>query len=454
MTEILNRLRTKLTLPGLSLTVLSGPDAGRTLAADRNLVRIGSARDNDLILTDRSVSRHHARLELRADALLVEDLGSTNGTRVDGVRVVRAYLTPGSKLEVGGTCLRVQAIDRPVHVALSNASRFGGLLGESVEMRQVFATLERVAPTDATVLVLGETGTGKELVAEAIHAHSARAEGPFVTFDASAVSPSLIESQLFGHVRGAFTGANSDRRGVFEEAHGGTLFIDEIGELPLELQPKLLRALESRTIARVGESRARAVDVRVLAATHRDLAAAVNRGAFREDLYFRLAVVTISLPPLARRQQDIPLLVRHFWRRFSGGQEPPERLVEALAARSWPGNVRELRNAVERAFVLGDASSNSGRTELFPQDHGPRRPGLAAGAPHLETLFALPIDEARERAEAEFFRRYLDHVIARAGGSVSGAARIAGTNRRYIQRLMRRYGVRAHEDDDGEWERG
>jgi len=445
VTEILSRLRTSVAIPGLSLTVLAGPDAGQRVVAEKGTLRIGASRDNDLVLTDRSVSRHHARIELRAGEMIVEDLGSTNGTRIGGVRILRAHLAPGALLEIGGTSIRVLAVEQPLQIALSASSRFGGLLGQSVEMRQVFAILERVSATDSTLLVHGETGTGKELVAEAVHGASGRAEGPFITFDASAVAPSLIESQLFGHVRGALSGATADRRGVFEEAHGGTLFLDEIGELPLELQPKLLRALESRQVTRVGETRSRPVDVRVIAATHRELASQVNRGQFREDLYFRLAVITVVVPPLSRRAEDLPILVEHFWKRFAGGEPPPASLVRDLSSRSWPGNVRELRNAVERAFVM------RGLDPTVTAADGETAAGAMPGALAelgLDALFALPVDEARERLETAFFRAYLEHALARSGGSVSGAAKLIGTNRRYVQRLMRRYDLRAADDDE------
>jgi len=301
-----------LSLPGIKLTVLEGPERGREVTATRGVVRVGGARDNDLVLSDDAVSRRHLEIRLRKDEVRVVDLGSTNGTTVDGVHIVEAVLSAASLIRLGASAIRVTPIDEPVAIALSSRERFGALLGRSVAMREVFSVLERVAPTDATVIVEGETGTGKELAAEAIHAHSPRAEGPFVAIDCGAIPPNLIEAELFGVVRGAFTGAVSDRRGVFEEADLGTLFLDEIGELPLELQPKLLRALEKREIRRVGATQPRKVDVRVVAATNRDLAVEMNRGSFREDLFFRLAVVSVKLPPLRARRDDIPLLVRHF----------------------------------------------------------------------------------------------------------------------------------------------
>jgi transcriptional regulator with GAF, ATPase, and Fis domain len=441
VTEIVDRLRPRLELPGLELSVVSGPDLGQRIVATRGTLRVGASRDNDLVLTDPSVSRRHFQVHLRAGAIQVEDLGSTNGTTVDGVRVLAAILAPGSLVQIGNTTIRATSVDRPLEIALSTSTRFGALLGASVEMRRAFAILERVAPTDATVLIHGETGTGKELAAEAIHTHSPRAEGPFVTFDCSAVAPSLVESELFGHVRGAFSGAVADRRGVFEAAHGGTLFLDEIGELPLELQPKLLRVLESRQVSRVGESRWRPLDVRVVAATHRELAAEVNRGQFREDLYFRLAVVSLTMPALRTRMDDMPMLVRHFWERFAPGTEAPADLVRSFASRAWPGNVRELRNALERAVVLRVHEPASVGTATADAQ------GARALPAELEAFLDLPIDQAQERVEGTFWRAYLERALARSGGSVSGAARAVGTNRRYIQRLMRRFDVRAPGDD-------
>jgi len=364
------------------------------------------------------------------------------------VGIVEAILSPASLIRIGATVIRASAVEEAVIVPLSTRERFGSLLGRSVAMREVFAVLERAAPTDATVLIEGETGTGKELAAEAIHQHSARKEGAFVTVDCGAVAAQLIESELFGHVRGAFTGAIADRRGVFEEAHGGTLFLDEIGELPLELQPKLLRALEKREIRRVGASQSRQIDVRVVAATNRDLVMEVNRGAFREDLFYRLAVVRIRLPPLRGRREDIALLAQHFVDCFASGSGPlsPE-MLRALASRPWPGNVRELRNAVQRAIALsrspGAPSEQSAEQslEVAPPPGGP-------AAPDMSQLFALPFKDAVGTWTEAFERAYLEHALRVSGGSVSGAARIAGVNRRFVQRAMRRHGMRATDDDD------
>jgi len=381
---------------------------------------------------DPDPSRQHIELRLRGDSVSVRDLGSTNGTTVDGVRVIEAVLSPASHLRIGGTSIRATPFEEPVVIPLSPRTSFGGLIGASAAMREVFAILERVSGTEATVLVEGETGTGKELVAEGIHDHSTRAEGPFVPLDCGAVTASLMESELFGHVRGAFTGAVGDRQGVFEAAHGGTLFLDELGELPLELQPKLLRALEKREIRRVGDTHTRKVDVRVVAATNRDLAAEVNRGAFREDLYFRLAVVHVKLPPLRARRGDIPLLVEHFIEQLlPGSPRPSADLVQALSRKAWPGNVRELRNAVERALALVGSDGTGGEPAPAADPTG-----------MLAELLDKPYKSAQERWNACFEVAYVEHALRKSGGSVSGAAREAGVTRRHIQRLMKRHDLR------------
>lgn len=424
----------QLTLPGIKLTVVEGQDRGQEVIARRGVIRVGSADDNDLVIRDNSISRRHLELRLRGEEIRVIDLRSTNGTTIDGVRIKEAIVTPGAIIRIGSTALRTATVEEPISIPLSNNIRFGGLLGKSVAMRQVFGVLERAAPSEATILIQGETGTGKEVTAEAIHSHSSRAEGPFIAIDCGAIAASLVESELFGHVKGAFTGAMGDRRGVFEEADGGTLFLDEIGELPLELQPKLLRVLETRTIRRVGATIAKPIDVRVLAATNRDLAEEVNRGTFREDLYFRLAVVEICLPPLRTRREDIPDIVTHFIKRFAPDSPPPSAaMLQSLSAQAWPGNVRELRNAVERALALADPSETTAKVE----------DGQAVSSQSMAPLFAMPIKEAIEKWTSDFERQYLENALRRSGGSVSEAARQCGVNRRYLQRMMKRLGMQS-----------
>jgi transcriptional regulator with GAF, ATPase, and Fis domain len=429
----------QLTLPGIKLVVVEGKDRGCEHIARRGIIRVGTSKDNDLVVTDDSVSHRHMEIRLRGDEVRVTDLRSTNGTTIDGVKIREAIVTPGAIIRIGDTAFRTSTVEEPITIPLSPKTKFGGLLGHSAAMRQVFGILERVAPAEATILIQGETGTGKEVTAEAVHSHSSRSEGPFMAIDCGAIAANLVESELFGHVKGAFTGAMADRRGVFEDADGGTLFLDEIGELPLSLQPKLLRALETRTIRRVGATQSRPIDVRVVAATNRDLAEEVNRGNFREDLYFRLAVVSVTLPPLRSRREDIPTIVKHFIDRFAPNSPPPSAaLLENLAAQAWPGNVRELRNAVERALALAaptDTVSTDDAHYPSPQES-------------MAPLFALPIKEAIEHWTSDFERKYLENALRQSGGSVSEAARQCGVNRRYVQRMMKRLGMKSGPEDE------
>ena len=420
------------------IEIAEGPDAGRTVELAGPEVQIGTGRDCDLVLADPTVSRRHLTLRVDRDGIRIIDAGSRNGTTVDGLRILDAYARPDSLLSVGATTLRLRLLDGTIDLPLSTATRFGGLVGASVAMRRVFAILERVAPTDTTVLVEAETGTGKELVAEALHDESPRSAGPFVVFDCSAVSSSLMESELFGHARGAFTGATADRIGAFEAADGGTIFLDEIGELPLDLQPKLLRVLEGLEVRRVGANTHRQVDVRIVAATNRSLEKEVDAGRFREDLFYRLAVVRVALPPLRERPEDIPLLIEHFAQEAVRRGQPPVQLPDAtirgFLAQAWPGNVRELRNAVARAVSLGV---------------GPAAPDLEASASLPNALaidLDVPLKTARERMVDAFEELYLVEALKRTGGNVSRAAELAGVNRKFVQRAMKRFGLREPDD--------
>jgi transcriptional regulator with GAF, ATPase, and Fis domain len=444
-TRVLPVPRAALEFPSVELTVLAGPDRGARQRLTAEAARIGSGEKCTLRLTDPTVSRLHCALEVGRNAVHVIDSGSRNGTFIDGVRVRDADITAGSTLRVGATSIRVDVDDQPVTVPLSDKVSIGGVLGGSVEMRRIYAILEKVGPTDATVLIQGETGTGKEMVAQALHDLSRRARGPFVAVDCGSITESLIESELFGHVRGAFSGAIASRPGLFEEAEGGTVFLDEIGELPAALQPKLLRVLESREIRRIGGNTSKKIDVRVVAATNRDLAHGVNEGTFREDLYFRLAVVSVQLPPLRARREDIPALVRHFYERMVGeGAVAPADLVSSLMVRAWPGNVRELRNVVERSISLGWSSE--------PQTEVPKPGALPPGIGALVPI-DLPLKEARQAWTEQFESVYLRAMLEKTDGNVSRAAEMAGVNRRFLQRLMVRLGLRSSEpaapgDDD------
>jgi len=427
------------------IVVIDGVDRGAAVDLTGGVAKVGTSPGNSLRLTDATISRIHCELSLVPGGVRVVDDGSTNGTFVDGHRVRDIDLATGATVRVGATTLRIIVGEDEIEIPLSTRDRFGGVVGASVAMRRVYALLERAAPSNATVLLQGETGTGKELVARAIHDASRRAKGPFVAIDCGAIAPSLVESELFGHVRGAFSGAIGDRKGLFEEADGGTLFLDEIGELPIALQAKLLRVLETFEVRRVGSNATRRVDVRVVAATNRPLAPAVNEGAFREELYYRLAVVEIVLPPLRARREDIPLLATHFSNQFGGAPttSSPD-FVSALMTRSWPGNVRELRNFIERQITLGGVDG----------EKGPKR--AARSLPTGVEAFVpvdLPMKQAREAWVQEFDGAYARALLKRTSGNVTRAAEIAGVSRRFLQRLMLRLGMRvegAAADDDEE----
>ncbi len=439
-TNVIEREST-LRVATVDLVVVEGPDRGVTARVAPTAI-VGTGPGAKLRLTDRTVSRLQCEFSVTSGAITLRDHGSTNGTFVDGHRVRDLDLVPGAFVRVGSTVLRVDRRDEPETLALSTRVSFGSLVGASVEMRRIYAVLERAAPTDATVLVEGETGTGKELVARSLHDASRRAAKPFITVDCGALPENLMESELFGHARGAFTGAAGDRVGAFEAAHGGTLFLDEIGELPLALQPKLLRALESRTVRRIGENHARPVDLRVIAATNRTLARSVNEGLFREDLYYRLAVIEVRLPPLRARREDLPLLAAHLIERFTGSPgTPTPSMLAALFARSFPGNVRELKNFVERSISLGLPSvppppPDSVRASVLP-------PGTDALVP-----VHLPMKEARVAWMDAFESVYVQALLQRTGGNVTRAAALAGISRRFLQVMMARTRGQSEPDDE------
>ena len=398
----------------------------------------GSSEACELRIPDRHVSRRHAAFDVAPNGLRITDLESTNGTFVNGLRVLDAILKGGESILLGETELHVELEQgRAKRASLARAARFGRVFGASPAMRRLYPLLDRLAGSEVSVVIEGETGTGKELVAESIHEASARGKGPFIVFDCTAVPAGLLESHLFGHERGAFTNAVAMRKGVFELAHGGTLLIDEIGELESSLQPKLLRALERGEVQRVGGERWMRVDVRVLAATRRDLDREVQAGRFREDLYFRLAVARVELPPLRARHGDIAMLARHFWRKMDGKGEIPEDLLSRFADYPWPGNVRELRNAVARRVALGDlADSFAAARPSSPPPGGPASRGDA----FLDQVLALdlPLPRARQRIVDEFERRYVDRVLSQHHGNVGRAAAASGIARRYFHSIRTR----------------
>jgi DNA-binding NtrC family response regulator len=404
----------------IRIEVVAGPARPAPLVRESGTLIAGSHASSDLVLEDGSVSRQHARLELLGDGVRVVDLGSTNGVKYLGARVREAVVPLGGEVHLGRSVLRFTAAEREATDHPTRTS-FGRLLGASPAMQKLFDALEPLARAQTNVLILGETGTGKGAVAQAIHEASPVARRPFVVFDCGAINPQLIESALFGHAKGAFTGADDARAGAFEQALEGTLFLDEIGELPLELQPKLLRALDSRDFQRVGEGLRRRVTCRFLAATHRDLDAMVKAGSFRSDLYFRLSQAVVHVPPLRSRREDVPLLVRHLLERRGASVESlsPATLA-ALNAERWPGNVRELDNAVARALTLGDF-----------------RPGVKPEAP------AASFNEARSAVIDAFEREYIEALIREHDGNLSAVARAANLARSQLYRLLEKHGLQA-----------
>ncbi len=423
------------------LVVVEGPDAGRAVPLESARV-VGSGSQADLRLVDDTVSTEHLRVTPEGARFRVEDLGSTNGTLYEGSRVEALEVGPGATLKLGRTVVRIEPTARPLEVRPSSARRFGELVAESLAMREVFAVLELAAPQDVTVLVTGETGTGKELVARALHERSPRRAGPFVTVDCGALPESLLESELFGHVRGAFTGAVAERKGAFARAHGGTLFLDELGRVSPAVQARLLRALEARTVKPVGADEERTVDVRVLAATPTDLSGAVAQGTFRADLLYRLSVVTLELPPLRQRKEDLPLLVQELLRRRGLDVSDLEgENLDRLRGHRWPGNVRELRNVLERAWVLSPGAQRFSELKLSfaPQ---------VGGGDGLPLRVDLPFKEAKEAVTGVFERSYLRELMARHRDNLTAAAKDAGVDRKHWRSLLKKHGLYDGPDDE------
>ena len=419
----------------LRLEVIAGPDAGATFASEAESICVGSAQGNDLRLADPTVSRFHVELRRRGDRIEVIDHGSTNGTVIGPVTVQngRALAKTGVVLQLGDTRLRVDDGD----VALVDAApdHFGGLCGRHPSMQRLIAFAAKAAASDVSVLISGESGSGKELVARAIHDHSDRAGEPFVTLDCGAIVPSLFGSELFGHERGAFTGADKRRIGALERAGAGTLFLDEIGELPPDIQASLLGALERRRFQRLGGEAEIELEARVLCATHRDLRAGVNRGSFRLDLFYRLAVVAVTVPPLRDHATDIPLLIQEFLRDNDALDRMPELFPDATLAEfaryEWPGNVRELRNVVLGALAMGSAA------ELMRAAR-PDQPAAPASPGEVD----LPYRQARQAIVDEFERRYIGALLAKTGGNIRQAAREARMDRSYLMELIKRHQLR------------
>jgi two-component system response regulator HydG len=427
----------------LGLHVVEGRDVGAHTAIDaaRGKILLGTSPTVDLRLTDPTVSRRHASVEITPLGALLTDLDSTNGTFVGDARVVAAYVGPGARVRVGSTVMQVRAASATPGKT-RRAAALGRMASASPRMTNVLALCERLAASDVPMVLEGETGAGKERLAEAVHESSPRADGPFVVLDCRTTPRELVEAHLFGERRpdGAV------RQGIFEAAAGGTLLVDEPGDLSLDVQTKLLRALDKGTIVRVGDTEPVRVDARVIVATSRDLDRLVEEGAFRDDLYFRLAGARIEIPPLRRRREDIPLLAGELWSELGGRGDVPEELLERYEGYDWPGNVRELTRAIERFLILGDKVSlvvsrthrHVARPDLPPG--GGHGGGAADGADVMARVLAakLGYSEARQRVLEEFERAYLERALADAGGNVARAAAASGIARRHFQRIRAR----------------
>ena len=447
------RIADSLQVPRIELAILveGGKAVDRKVTLEGDVLRVGSHPSNDLVLEDRQVSRFHCRLTRGARAWSLVDNGSLNGTKVSGVGVRDADLMmPECRIELGESVLIVREAGHKSVPPASSGLTFGVLYGGSQPMRKMFDVLQRVARTDATLLIEGESGTGKELITAEVVRRSQRAGKPFIVVDCGSIAPTVVESELFGHARGSFTGADRHRIGAFEAADGGTVFLDEIGELPLEMQPKLLRVLETGEVRRMGENQLRKVDVRVIAATNRHLEREVNQGRFREDLFFRLSVVTVRVPPLRERKQDIPLLVDSFLASLEAMDKRhlfTTEVMDAMQRHDWPGNVRELKNFVERRVVFdtsglgldGDGVTPSGRSLMPP---AARSPDSVVPPPSAAADIEKPFREAKDQVIEVFERQYLTALLEWAEGNVSRAARKAKIDRMYLHRLLQHYGLR------------
>jgi len=457
---------------------LSPPSGAPELQFEKDEITIGAMEDNDIVLRDDTVSRYHCKIVQEDSGYVLVDLRSTNGSFINKVRIREAYLKPGCMISVGQQQLKFNAREEQVEIVPSDSDRCGDLIGRNARMREIYAIIEKIAPTNTTVVIEGETGTGKEVVAQSIHNLSPRAKGPLIIFDCGAVPPNLIESELFGHEKGSFTGAVMTRQGLFELADSGTLFLDELGELPIDLQPKLLRALEQREVRRVGSSKSIKVDVRIIAATNRNLETEVREGRFRQDLFYRLSVVRLHLPALRERPDDIPLLVSHFLKsqKYNRGTNGETRVkavspsgFACLQAYEWPGNVRELVNVVERAVSFSD--SEIIQPDDLPEhirDARPRSmrpqtaesmyllgggntpmPTLEAPRPSAELIGGdVTFKDAKERWVSSFERDYIISLLKRHGGNISHAAREADIDRKYFRKLMKKYEIEAGVADD------
>ena len=434
-----------LSIQKCKLLVISGPLTGNEFIINTETFTLGSGGNNDLVIDDATVSRRHCEINLTTEGYAIRDLGSTNGTYVQGVRIQSAFLGTGSEFQLGETRLVFCPLQERQEFRISPSSSFGCLFGESAAMRHVFHLAERFAPTDSTIMIEGETGTGKEVLAEELHKHSNRSNKPYIVIDCASLARDLVASELFGHAKGAFTGAITDRTGAFEAAEGGTVFLDEIGDLAPELQPQLLRVLEKREVRRVGSNTPRPINVRIICATNRKLQQEVNAGRFREDLYFRLSVVHIQIPPLRTHRDDIPGLAKRFLGEFMGDEaqkhfDSIDQAARILKRHTWPGNVRELRNVIEIA-AHSDQYPINVAAFLYPERGQPQRVMDRVSADR-------PFKVLKQEIIQEFEMAYITDLLRRHDGNVSQGAKQAGIERAYLQRLVRKYGLREQQEDN------
>ncbi|MBI2083094.1 MAG: sigma 54-interacting transcriptional regulator [Deltaproteobacteria bacterium] len=430
------------------LVVIEGSGKGKKFPLSRSKFQVGKKETNDMVVDDKTVSRNHLEIVQSEDRYLLRDLESTNGTYINDIRVKEAFLSPGDVIRLGKTRIEFTAFDEKVQIEPSTKEEFGPLRGRSRKMRQIFSILEKISPTNATVIIEGETGTGKDVVARAIHEYSPRKNKLFVVFDCGGVAENLIESELFGHVKGAFTGAVSSRRGAFEEANGGTIFLDEIGELSLDLQPKLLRALEQREVKKVGANDSAPIDVRVICATNRNLRKEVSEGRFREDLYYRLSVVKINVPPLRERPDDIGPLIEHCLATNKFNLKPDGSLrvtrvdddaLKMLSRYQWPGNVRELINILERMVPLVEGNTIAGQHVSYVFEQIEKEDDEATE--RMPVDMGLPFKEAKQKIVEGFEKDYLAALLRRNNYNISKTAREAGIDRKHIRNLLKKYGI-------------
>lgn len=410
---------------------VQGKNVGRSWESSGDRCSIGKHPANDLTIDDASVSRFHCEIRIHERGPRIHDLGSSNGTLLDGVNIEAAHPRDRSLIRLGSVLLRLELLEATNPVPLSGRVEFGSLVGSSSAMRACYAEMERAARCSSTVLFVGETGTGKTTAAEAIHLESQRSKAPFIVVDCGTLPPQLMESELFGHEKGAFTGADKLRRGAFEEADEGTVFLDEIAELPLDLQVKLLRVIETRKIRRIGNVHDIKVDVRIMAATHKDLRTEMNAGRFRQDLYYRLEVLPVRLPALRERPEDIPHIAQKLLQEMNVGEEIKANLLrkETLAELqrvAWAGNIRELRNYLERCAIFERA---------LPIRNGE--------LPAMEDVLDLrrTLAQERDRVIEKFEKKYLRAILEEHGGNVTKAARAAGISRIHFHRLLHKYGI-------------